>query len=160
MKTFIKHLRRAFTGLIVLGVLGAALGAAAAGEFGTAEEAKAMLERAAAAVKQDETAALAAFTAGAEGFRDNDLYVFCGKLNDGMVSAHGAAPLRVGQINMRNDTDATGKKYGEEMFAVAREGEINIVEYVWPRPGESEPVSKASYVSKIGDQICGVGYYK
>jgi hypothetical protein len=31
---------------------------------------------------------------------------------------------------------------------------------VWPRPGETEAVPKASYVTKVDDQICGVGYYK
>jgi hypothetical protein len=41
----------------------------AAGEGGTAEEAKAMLERAVGAVEKDEAAALAAFTAGTDGFR-------------------------------------------------------------------------------------------
>jgi hypothetical protein len=45
-------------------------GGIAAGESGNAEEAKAMLERAVAAVEADEAAALAAFTAGTDGFRD------------------------------------------------------------------------------------------
>jgi hypothetical protein len=42
----------------------------AAGESCNAEEAKAMLEPAVAAVEADEAAALAAFTAGTDGFRD------------------------------------------------------------------------------------------
>ena len=46
------------------------------------------------------------------------------------------------------------------MYAVAVEGEFSVVEYVWPRPGETEPVQKASYVTKVADQVCGVGYYK
>ena len=40
-------------------------------------EAKQMLQRAAAAYEADQSAALAAFTAGTEGFKDRDLYVFC-----------------------------------------------------------------------------------
>jgi len=43
----------------------------AAADFGTPEEAKAMLEKAVAAVKQD------AFNAGEAGFKDRDLYVWC-----------------------------------------------------------------------------------
>jgi hypothetical protein len=31
---------------------------------------------------------------------------------------------------------------------------------VWPKPGSTEPVEKGTYVTKVGDQICGVGYYK
>jgi hypothetical protein len=31
---------------------------------------------------------------------------------------------------------------------------------MWPRPGTTDPVQKISYVTKIGDQVCAVGYYK
>jgi hypothetical protein len=46
----------------------------AAADFGTAEEAKAMLERAVAAVKEDKTKALDMFNKGEGGFKDLDLY--------------------------------------------------------------------------------------
>ena len=48
----------------------------AAADFGTPEEAKAMLEKAVAAVKQDKAKALDAFNAGEAGFKDRDL--LCG----------------------------------------------------------------------------------
>ena len=48
-----------------------------AAEFGTAEEAKAMLERAVAAVKEDKAKALDMFNKGEGGFKDRDLYVWC-----------------------------------------------------------------------------------
>jgi signal transduction histidine kinase len=131
----------------------------AAGEGGTAEEAKAMLERAVAAVENDEAAALEAFTAGTDGFRDRDLYVACSSAVDGTVTAHGADPTLVGQ-SIYDTTDAAGKKFGEEFHAMAREGEFSVVEYVWPRPGETKPAPKASYVTKVRDQVCIVGYYK
>ena len=44
-----------------------------AGDFGTAEEAKAMLERAVAAVKEDKAKALVMFNNGEGGFKDRDL---------------------------------------------------------------------------------------
>ena len=146
--------RIAFLGLVV-----AASEGIAAGQTGTAEEAKAMLERAVAALEADEAAALTAFTAGTEGFKDRDLYEFCGDAADGTTTAHGADTAQVGQ-SMRDITDKAGKKFGEEFYTVAAAGEFNVVEYVWPRPGETEAVPKASFVSKVGDQICGVGYYK
>jgi hypothetical protein len=32
---------------------------------------------------------------------------------------------------------------------------------VWPRPGpDKTPVAKVSFVTKVGDLGCGVGYYK
>ena len=146
------------TGLAMAGLLLASGTGIAAGDGGTAEEAQAMLERAAAAIEADEAAALAAFTAGADGFRDRDLYVACQNASDGIVTAHGADPTMVGR-NIDELTDAAGKRFGEEIQAVAAEGELNVVAYLWPRPGETEAVPKQTYVTKAGDQVCVVGYY-
>ena len=55
-----------------------------AAQFGTAEEAKAMLDRAIAAVKEDKTKALDMFNKGEGGFKDRDLYVFCANASDGI----------------------------------------------------------------------------
>jgi signal transduction histidine kinase len=145
--------------VVFLGLLVAANEGTAAGQTGTPEEAKAMLERAVAALKADQPAALKAFTAGTEGFKDRDLYVFCGDAADGLITAHGANSALIGQ-SMRDIKDKNGKKVGDEILTVAVEGKLNVVEYVWPRPGETEPVQKASYVTKVADQVCGVGYYK
>src|SRR6187431_2293154 len=59
-----------------------------AADFGTAEEAKAMLERAVAAVKEDKAKALDMFNKGEGGFKDRDLYVFCANASDGILTAH------------------------------------------------------------------------
>ena len=45
--------------------------------YGTSEEAKAMLEKAVTAVKQDKAKALDMCNKGKGGFKDRDLYVFC-----------------------------------------------------------------------------------
>jgi signal transduction histidine kinase len=145
-------------GVAVAGLLAMAQEGMAADEGGTAEEARALLERAVAAVVADEAAALAAFTSGAEGFKDRDLYVACNNAADGTVTAHGADPTMVGR-NIHDVTDAAGKRFGDEIQAVATEGELNVVEYLWPRPGESEAVPKESFVTKAGSQVCVVGYY-
>jgi signal transduction histidine kinase len=152
-------MRKLVAGVAMAGLLVAANQAIAAGEGGTAEEAKVLLERAVAAVEADEAAALAAFTAGTDGFRDRDLYVACSSAADGTVTAHGADPTMVGR-NIYELTDAAGEKFGEEIHAVAMEGDFHVVEYVWSRPGETEAVPKATYVTKVGDQVCVVGYYK
>jgi signal transduction histidine kinase len=158
MKNSLKQFYHAVAGMALLGLLVAANQAAAAAQGGTPAEAKAMLERAVAAVKADEPAALKAFTAGTDGFKDRDLYVFCDG-PDGKVSAQGGNPAMVGQ-NAHAVTDKAGKKVGEAIYAAAVEGKFNVVEYVWPRPGQTEAVPKASYVTKVADQVCGVGYYK
>src|SRR6476620_1536132 len=81
--------------------------AAAQGQFGTSAEAKAMLEKAVAAVKADKDKALADFQAGAGGFKDRDLYVFCAG-SDGVITAHPA--LKGKQI--KELVDKNGKKLG------------------------------------------------
>jgi hypothetical protein len=64
------------TNLLIVAVAAVALSgpmmcASAAGDFATAQEAKALLTRAVAAVKANKTQAL---NSGADGFKDRDLY--------------------------------------------------------------------------------------
>ena len=132
-------------------------GFARAEEFGTAEEAKAMLEKAVTMVQADKAKALEMFQAGEGGFKDRDLYTFCSNAGDGVITAH---PTLKGQ-NLAAIKDKNGKALGEEMMKVASEGTFSEVTYMWPRPGaDTTPVDKVSFVTRVGDQICGVGYYK
>jgi signal transduction histidine kinase len=127
----------------------------AAGEFGTPAEAKAMLEKAVAEVKKDKAQALSMFTKGEGGFKDRDLYPYCGG-PDGNFSAH---PSLVGK-SLKELKDKAGFALGEEIYAKAKEGTISEVAYMWPRPGQTDPVQKVAYFTKVGDQVCAVGYYK
>jgi signal transduction histidine kinase len=122
---------------------------------GTEAEAKAMLEKAVAAVKANKADALAKFTKGEGGFKDRDLYPFCGGA-DGMFTAH---PSLVGK-SLKDLKDKAGKALGEEIYANAKEGQLSQVSYMWPRPGTDTPVQKVTFVTKVGDQVCAVGYYK
>lgn len=128
---------------------------ALASGFGTAGEAKTMLEKAVLAIKADKTAALTQFVKGEGGFKDRDLYPFCGG-PDGNFTAH---PTLVGK-SLKGLKDKAGKALGEEIYATAKEGAIGEVSYMWPRPGTTDPVQKVTYVTKAGDQVCAVGYYK
>jgi signal transduction histidine kinase len=144
---------------IIAGVLAAAGTARAAGpnDKGSAAAAWAMLERAVLAVETDEPKALANFRSGADGFRDHDLYVFCARLN-GTVDAH-VDPTQIGR-NIKDLYDIDGVAFGQEMMAVARAGEIKAISYMWPEPSSRTPVDKVTFFTKVGDQVCGVGYYK
>ena len=127
-----------------------------AAEFGTSEEAKAMLDKAVAAVKADKAKALQQFAKGEGGFKDRDLYPLCAG-PDGMFTAH---PTLVGQ-DMKTLKDKVGKPIGTEMMSMAEEGKVKELSYMWPRPGaDTTPVQKVTYVTKVGDQTCAVGYYK
>lgn len=126
-------------------------------EFGTAEEAKAMLNKAFAAVKEDETKALAMFNEGEGGFKDRDLYVFCANASNGIVTAH---PYGRKGEQLRDVFGKKGYPLGQEIMQKATEGTIKEVTYWWPRPSSDNPVEKTTFYTKAGDQICGVGYYK
>ena len=131
------------------------------GQTGTAQEARAMLDKAVAAVKADQAVALAMFIKGEGGFKDRDLYPFCFRIADGKVLA---SPVAVpAGTDVRTLKDPTGKAYGEEIYAAAQkpEGQITEVSYMFPKPGTTAPaVPKVSFITKAGDLGCGVGYYK
>jgi hypothetical protein len=59
-----------------------------AAQYGTEEEAKAMLDRAVSVVKEDKAKALEMFSKGEGGFKDRDLYVWCANASDGIMTAH------------------------------------------------------------------------
>ena len=131
---------------------------AQAPQFGTAADAKAMLEKVVSAVKADKTKALDQFNKGEGGFKDRDLYPFCGNAGDGAMTAHPSAAVRA--MKLQDIKDKDGKALGEEMLKVAKEGTVAEVTYKWPRPGSEAPVDKVTFVTKVADQVCGVGYYK
>jgi hypothetical protein len=126
-------------------------------QFGTATEAKVMLEKVIFAVKADKAKALAMFNRGEGGFKDRDLHPFCFNIGNGIVTA---GPSAVLGKDVRTLKDPTGKPIGEDFYNAPREG-TNEVSYMVPRPGaDLTPVEKVSFVARAGDQGCGVDYYK
>jgi hypothetical protein len=130
---------------------------------GTAEEAKAMLTKAVAAVKADEAKALEQFNKGEGGFLEGDLYVFCANASTGkIVALANQNAKRLIGTDQRALKDSTGKPFGEELFAAAQkpEGQFTEVKYLFPKPGpDRKPVPKISLVTRVNDLGCGVGYY-
>ena len=148
----------AIAGAAIAALTASSFAFAQGANFGTAAEAKAMLEKAVAAVKADKAKAIAMFKAGESGFKDRDLYPFCANVSDTVVNA--GPPTLIGK-KADELKDSTGKMFGLEMQKVATEGKFAEVTYKFPRPGaDTTPVDKVSYVTKVGDQFCGVGYYK
>jgi hypothetical protein len=128
-------------------------------QFGTAAEAKAMLERAVAAVKVDKAKALEMFNKGEGGFKDRDLQPFCFNVSDGTITA-ATVPNLLG-TDIRALKDKNGKEFGQEISTAAIEGKITEVSYMFPRPGTDPTLfQKVSLITGVGDQGCGVGYFK
>jgi hypothetical protein len=128
-----------------------------------AAEAKAMLQKTVAAVKADKAKALDMIAKGEGGFLDRDLYPFCFNISDGKVHPFPNPNAKAFYgTDQRAAKDTAGKNYGREIYDAAQkpEGEISEVNYVSPKPSDSKPVPKVSYVTRAGDLGCAVGYYK
>ena len=160
-------LARAHTACAVALIAGAAMFATAASaqQFGTADEAKAMLKKAVVALKADKVKTLDLINKSEGGFLDRDLYVFCANISDGKTVALGNpnAKQLLG-VDGRTLKDATGKAFGQELNDAYQKpvGQITEVSYMFPRPGpDKTPVAKVSFATRVDDDLgCGVGYYK
>ena len=131
------------------------------GAFGSAQEARGMLDKAVTAVKADKAKALASFNHG--DLMDRDLYPFCFNVGDGAFVAAGLHLQRLIGTDVRALKDPTGKAYGPELYAAAQkaDGRLSEVDYMFPRPGaDKTPVPKVTFVTRTSDLGCGVGYYK
>lgn len=143
-------------GIAVL-TLGFGVNGLYAQDGGTSAQAKALLEKAVTAVKADKAAALAKFIKKDGGFIDRDLYVFCFNMSDGKFTAHVDPKLMGVDIRTMNNP---GHPYGKQLYDSAKEGTFSTVSYNFPKPGTTTPVSKHTFITKVADQGCGVGYYK
>lgn len=133
----------------------------AADRFASSDDGKAMLERAVTALKADPKAALKQFNDEKnKQFRDRDLFVFCFSLPDGNFTAF-QSPVMLG-------TDVRELKYQDEPIgqnaydavAKAPEGDFVTIEYNFPKPGTKTSATKQSLEARIGNQACGVTYFK
>jgi hypothetical protein len=143
---------------LAAGLISASATFAAAQQFGTADEAKAMLDRAVTEMKANEAAAIAKFgDKDNKQFRDRDLYVFCFRMSDGIFTVHPNPQVNGTDVrNLKVKDDALGQR----LYEGAKEGSVSTVNYNFPKPGTTDPVPKETFVTRIGGQSCGVGYYK
>ncbi len=132
-----------------------------AANLATAQDAKTMLDRAVAALKSDEAAALGKFNdPNDKDFHDRDLFVFCFSVSDGKITAYsspGLIGVDVRTLTLKDDP------IGQRAYDAVRnlpEGGVATMDYAFPKPGTTEPVSKQSLESRVGNQGCAVAYYK
>ena len=128
-------------------------------EFGTKDEAIAMVKRVQEKVKKygvDPT--FKTVTAKVREFHDRDLYPFIYTLN-GVNVAHGAKPELVGK-NLIDFQDQNGKYLIREMVDVARGPGHGWVDYAWTNPTTNAVEDKSAYVERMGDYFVGVGVYQ
>ena len=138
-------------------LLGATL--ANAQQFGTAEEARAMLDRAVAALKSDQAKALREFSdPNNKQFHDRDLYVSCFRISDGKFTAFpGPGMIGVDVRTFKLGDDPIGQRAFDAIQGIP-EGAAATMDYNFPKSGK--PALKQSLETRIGNQGCGVAYYK
>lgn len=151
MKTFFKS--------IVIGLAALAFtGVVAAAEKGTAEEAVAMVKKAAALIKSSgKEKAFAEFNNPKGAFVDRDLYVMCYDM-EGNNKCHGSNPKLIGK-NLLEIKDADGKFIVKSFIETAGKGK-GWVDYKWPNATTKAVEPKSTYVEKVDDILIGVGIYK
>ena len=130
-------------------------------QLGTAEQARAMLDRAISALKSNEATALSEFNdPNNKQFHERDLYVFCYNMSDGKITVYESpALLDVDVRTLALKDDPIGKRVYEALQS-APEGSLVTIDYKFPKPGTTEPVPKQTLETRIGNQGCGVTYYK
>jgi hypothetical protein len=57
------------------------------------------------------------------------------------------------------DNDSVGQRAYDAVKGSA-EGSIARMEYNFPKPGADKPAPKESIAVRVGNQVCGVSYYK
>jgi cytochrome c len=130
-------------------------------QLGTAEEARAMLGRAVSALKSNGDKALTDFNdPDNKQFHDHDLYVICFNMSDGKITAYsGPALLGVDIRTLSLNDDPIGQRTYDAIHE-APQGNIATVDYSFPKPGKSERVPKQFIETRIGNEACGVAYFK
>jgi len=134
--------------------------ASAANEFGTKDEAVAMVKRVQAEFKKDgaEATFKAVSDKSVKEFHDRDLYAFIYDMS-GKCVAHGARAALIGK-NLIDLKDQDGKFLIREMVNMAKGPGSGWIAYKWPNPINNKIEDKLSYVEKMGDYFVGVGVYK
>jgi uncharacterized protein len=131
-----------------------------AAEYGTREEAIAMVKRVQAKVKKDGLeATFKAINSGAKEFKDRDLYAFMLDF-DGNDPANAGVPAVVGK-NIMDLKDQDGKFLVRGLLAVAMNQGSGWYDYRWPNPATKTIEDKSTYVERVGDRyMVGVGIYR
>ena len=150
---------RIFAFIVCAALIAMALPLTAA-EFGSKDEAVAMVKRVQAEFKKDGPKATfkAVSDKAVKDYHDGDLYPFVYDMS-GICVAHGARAALIGK-NLIDLKDQDGKFLIREMVAIANGPGSGWIDYKWPNPLTNKIEDKSSYVEKMGDYFVGVGVYR
>jgi len=157
LRKFARGIAATATALCLMAASGSAL---AAGDRGTKEEAKALVERTVADIKKEGAAAVYAKINNKEGgYADRDLYliIFSTKC---VILAHGANAALV-DVDMWETADTDGLKFCQKFLeGTQTKPDGNWVDFKFTDPKTKKILPKSNYVIKVGDTMVMAGYYK
>jgi methyl-accepting chemotaxis protein len=89
-----------------------------------------------------------------------DVYVYAGSLDVVTLLAHPVMPEKLVGPDLANWPDKRGKTFFNDLVAVAKTKGEGWVDYWWPKPGETAPSLKSTYVLRVpGEKVyfaCGI----
>jgi signal transduction histidine kinase len=145
--------------LVAAAALATSASVAAAGEFGTKDEAIAMVKKAVSFIKdQGADKAYSEISNKSGQFIDRDLYVVVYGL-DGKVLAHGANTKLIGK-EMIDAQDVDGKPYVKERVELARAQPTFWQDYKFANPVSKKVEPKQMYCERVGETAVCAGIYK
>jgi signal transduction histidine kinase len=124
----------------------------------SAEQAMALLNKAATDLAKDEKGTLTAINSLKGGYLQDDLYVFVVDLDTKRYVAHGTN-LRLVNTDFSGIKDPEGKPVGEPILALMAKQDYGDYEYRWKNPVTGKVENKHAYLKKVGHLLVAVGYY-
>ena len=150
-----------FAVVVLAGVPSAALGQAAPPDSPQSRKIVALVDKAAALVHARGKVAFDEFRKKGSEWFDGQTYLFSYD-QKGNVLLNPAFPKREG-TNVCGQTDASGKKFHDVMLEMARTKGSGWVDYVFPKPGQTTPSHKWTYVKRVtldgAPALLGAGFY-
>jgi uncharacterized protein len=150
--------------IAILSALIAAGGAAlplSAAEYGTREEAVAMVKRVQEKFRKDGAeVTFRALNSNAPGFLDRDLFPFVHKIDGTQLVANGQFPVMRGK-NLHDLKDQDGKFTTQEFMKIATTPPYHgWSDYRWLNPKTNTIEDKSAWIERMGEYFVGVGIYK
>jgi uncharacterized protein len=132
----------------------------AVSEFGTRDEAVAMVHRVQEMFKKlGPEATFQAIKRKAPGTVDRDLYVYVLDMN-GVVMANGVIPTMTTGTNLFNVRDPDGKYFVREKIELCKVSRPGWVDFRFLNPKTQTVEDKSSYIERMGDYCAAVGIYR
>ena len=148
-----------FAGAVLI-VFAASGPAGAVSEFGTRDEAVAMVHRVQEMFKKlGPEGTFQAIKRKAPGTIDRDLYAYVVDQN-GVVQANGAIPSMTTGTNLYNFRDQNGKYMMREQLEVCKGPQRGWVDFRFLSPLTQTIEDKSTYIERMGDYCVGVGIYR